>query len=398
MSATSAIIPASGLGRRLSRGTGKAFVPLLGKPLIVFTLYPFELSDSIDEIVLVVGKEDIPRAEQIIKDYEIKKVNRIVAGGKERQDSVWNGLRAISPDTELVVIHDGARPLVSAKIIEDSIKTAREYGAAIAAIPVTDTIKTSSDGRMVESTLDRSKLYAIQTPQTFKREIIIAAYEHAYAEGFYGTDDASLVERMGFPVALVAGSHENIKITTPTDIQIAEAIMSKKIPLHHVKVGYGYDVHQFKAGRKLFLGGVEFESEEGLLGHSDADVVLHAVMDAVLGAAGLGDIGKLFPDTDPKYKDIRSTKLLAEVMKITSEKGWIVGNIDVMLLAERPRISPRVAEMRSQIADGLGISPDQVNIKASTSEGLGFVGRGEGIACHAVATVYLSGNYGGISK
>ncbi|MDH7480824.1 MAG: 2-C-methyl-D-erythritol 4-phosphate cytidylyltransferase [Armatimonadota bacterium] len=399
MSEISAIIPASGLGRRLSRGISKAFVPLLGKPLIVFTLRPFELSPSVSEVILVVGEDDIPSAKQILKNYDIKKVKQVVAGGKERQDSVRNGLSSISPDAEIIVIHDGARPLVNSGIIEDSIKAAKDYGAAVAAVPVTDTIKTSTNGLLVESTLDRSKLYAVQTPQTFKREVITAAYERAYADGFYGTDDASLVERIGIPVVLVAGSQENIKVTTPTDLIIAEAILSKRIPCHfQTKVGYGYDVHQLKKGRKLYLGGVEFESEEGLIGHSDADVMLHAIMDAVLGAAGLGDIGKLFPNTDPKYKDIRSTTLLAEVGKLIANEGLAVGNVDVMLLAERPKISARIAEMRSEIAKWLGISPSQVNIKASTSEGLGFVGRGEGIACHAVATVYPSANHGGIPK
>jgi len=393
--ATSAIIPASGLGRRLGRGTGKAFVPLLGKPLIVFTLTPFELSQAVGEIILVVGEEDVTRAEQVLDDCEISKVKAVVAGGRERQDSVRNGLRAVSPDSEIIAIHDGARPLVSTEMIEASVGAARESGAAVAAMPVTDTIKTSQDRRTVESTLDRAGLYSAQTPQTFRREIIEAAYDRAYADGFYGTDDACLVERMGLPVALVPGSHENIKVTTPTDLLIAEAIMNRRISDFGFRisdlgprVGYGYDVHRFSEGRKLFLGGIEFEGEKGLLGHSDADVMLHAVMDAVLGAAGLGDIGKLFPDTDPAYKDIRSTKLLAEVRRILLEKGWAVGNVDVTLLAERPRIASRVPEMCDHIAEGLGIRPDQVSIKASTSEGLGFVGRGEGMACHTVAFVY----------
>jgi 2-C-methyl-D-erythritol 4-phosphate cytidylyltransferase/2-C-methyl-D-erythritol 2,4-cyclodiphosphate synthase len=397
LTATSAIIPASGLGKRLGRGTGKAFVPLLGRPLVVFTLSPFEISPAVNEIILVAGEQDIPQARQIIRDYDFRKVGDIVPGGPERQDSVRNGLRAVSPGMEIIAIHDGARPTVTPRIIEDSIRAAQKTGAAIAAMPVIDTIKASDGGRIVESTLDRSRLYSVQTPQTFKREVIEAAYERAYSDGFYGTDDACLVERMGLPVTLVEGSYENIKVTTPTDLIIVEAILSQQDMQYAVRdtkspprVGYGYDVHRFAPGRRLFLGGVEFEGEEGLLGHSDADVLLHAVMDAVLGAAGLGDIGTLFPDTDPKYKDIRSTQLLAEVGNLITEKGWKVGNVDVTLLAERPRIASRVPEMCEIIAQGLRIGPNQVSTKASTSEGLGFVGRGEGIACHAVILLSLS--------
>lgn len=398
MTVTSALIPASGPGKRLNSRTRKAFVPLLGRPLITHTLEQFERCPIVHDIVLVVSEQDVSLARTITDRFNFSKVRSIVQGGCERQDSVRNGLRAISSQTEIVVIHDGARPLVTQDIIESCFNAARETGAAIAAVPVIDTIKRSCDDQVVECTLDRTRLWNVQTPQAFKRDVIEHAYQQAYAEGFFGTDDASLVERIGLPVKLVRGSYENIKVTTPTDLVVAEAILTKRqagTSKEEVgmqpRIGYGYDVHRFAPGRKLFLGGVEFESEIGLLGHSDADVLLHALMDAILGAIGLGDIGRLFPDTDPAYKDIRSTDLLARVAKLVNENEWKIGNLDVMLLAERPRIAPRAPEMREVIAQHLGISPEQVSIKASTCEELGFVGKGEGIACHAVALVHRTG-------
>jgi len=373
-------------------------VPLLGKPLIAHTLREFEECPAISEIVLVVDKQDVSRARRLIRDFRFCKVRTITAGGPHRQDSVRNGLQSVAQEAEIIVIHDGARPLVGRRLIEASIKTANEAGAAIAAVRVIDTIKTSHDGRFVESTPDRDSLWSVQTPQTFKREVIETAYERAYADGFYGTDDASLVERIGLPVALIEGSYENIKVTTPTDMIVAETLLSRRLQDSNacssgsmVKVGYGYDVHGFAPERRLFLGGVEFAGEQGLKGHSDADVVLHAAMDALLGATGLGDIGRLFPNTDPAYKDIRSTELLKKVGRLLIEKGWKVGNLDIMVLAERPQIAPRAPEMCAVIADCLGASTEQISIKASTSEGLGFIGRGEGIACHAVALVSRTG-------
>ena len=395
MTGTSAIIPASGLGKRLSSDSDKAFTAIAGQPLSARTLAIFQECAEIDEVILVTRAAQVSRAKELACERGFTKVKAVTAGGEVRQDSVRNGLAEMSSDSEIVVIHDGARPLVTHEIITSSIEAARADGAAIAAVPVIDTIKTSHDGRFVASTLDREKLYAVQTPQTFARDVITSAYERAYADGYYGTDDASLVERLGLPVRIVQGSYENIKITTPTDITIAEAIMeSRQQPAASdqqrtaVRIGHGYDVHRFAPGRKLFLGGVEFPGEEGLLGHSDADVMLHAVADAVLGAAGAGDIGRLFPDTDPAYKDARSTVLLAEVAKIIAKLGWHVGNVDVTLIAERPRIAEYAAAMQANIAKALGIGVERVSVKASTAEGLGPIGEGLGIECHAVALLH----------
>jgi len=417
LAATSAVIPASGLGKRLNSETDKAFVPLAGQPLIAHALAVFQDCSEIEEIVLVVRAEQVGRAGELARERGFAKVKAVVPGGEARQDSVRSGLAEVSPGCDVIAVHDGARPLITREIIASSIDAARADGAAIAAVPVTDTIKSSLDGRFVRSTLDRERLYAVQTPQTFAREVIESAYERAYADRYFGTDDASLVERLGLPVRIVQGSYENIKVTTPTDIAIAEAIMRARAEGSRgqgiqglregaasdvvtspavcslqsavyglsARVGQGYDIHRFGPGRKLFLGGIEFPGEEGLLGHSDADVMLHAVADAVLGAAGAGDIGRLFPDTDPAYKDIRSTVLLARVAEVVVELGWRVGNVDVTLVAERPRIAKHAPAMQANIAEALRIAPEQVGVKASTAEGLGPIGEGLGIECYAVA-------------
>lgn len=394
MTGTSAIIPASGLGKRLGSDFDKAFVAVAGQPLIAHTLALFQDCPEVDEIILVIRTAQIVRAQELVRERGFTKVKAVTAGGEVRQDSVRNGLAKLSPGCEIVVIHDGARPLVTQEIIASSIKAALKDGAAIAAVPVIDTIKSSPDGQFVSSTLERKQLYAIQTPQTFARNVIESAYERAYADHYFGTDDASLVERLGMPVRIISGSYENVKITTPTDIIIAEAIMERsqksgvRSRKSEARVGHGYDVHRFAPGRKLFLGGIEFPGEEGLLGHSDADVMLHAVADAVLGAAGAGDIGRLFPDTDPAYKDARSAILLAKVAEVVAKLGWRVGNIDVTLIAEKPRIAKHAPTMQENIAAALGISPEQVSVKASTAEGMGPIGEGIGIECHAVALLH----------
>ncbi len=388
---TSAVIPASGLGKRLGKGQGKAFVSIAGRPLIAYTISAFQDCPAVDEIILVALADQIADLEALAKEYSFTKVTAVVPGGDVRQDSVLNGISAVSPTSAIIAVHDGARPFVTPAIIASSIDAARADGAAIVAVPVIDTIKTSLDGCTVDYTPEREKLYSVQTPQTFKRDIIECAYKRACVDGFVGTDDASLVERLGVPVRIVRGSYENIKVTTPIDIAIAEAIMSsrKTAELQSTpRVGHGYDIHRFALGRKLFLGGVEFPGEEGLLGHSDADVLLHAVADAILGAASAGDIGRHFPDTDPAYKDANSLMLLARAGEVVGELGWQVGNVDVTLIAERPKIAKHAPVMQENIGRALGIDPACVGVKATTAEGLGPIGEGLGIECHAVALLY----------
>lgn len=387
MIATSAIIPASGRGRRLGKPYNKVFLPLAGVPMLARTLAVFQACEAVEEIVLLVNEDEIRRASDLVSDHRFSKVAAIAPGGDSRQDSVRNGLSCLSRSAEIVAIHDAARPLVTPEIIVSSIEAARECGAAVAAVSAVDTIKSSGDGRFVTETLDRARLYAVQTPQTFDRLLIESAYERAFADDYLGTDDASLVERIGRQVAIVEGSCENIKVTSPPDIATAEAVLEARGEGVHagMRVGHGCDVHRFAPDRKLFLGGVAFPGEDGLLGHSDADVLIHAVMDAILGAAGMPDIGRLFPDTDASYEGIRSTELLRCVADRVADAGWRVGNVDATLIAERPRIAARVDDMRRAVAEALGIPPSQVGIKATTSEGLGRIGEGLGIECHAVA-------------
>jgi 2-C-methyl-D-erythritol 4-phosphate cytidylyltransferase/2-C-methyl-D-erythritol 2,4-cyclodiphosphate synthase len=391
LTATSAIIPASGLGRRLSDSlTGKAFVDLAGRPLISYTIATFQHHPDIDDIVIVAREVDVKAIEDLVKREGFSKVHAIVVGGEQRQDSVRNGLRAVSISSDVIAIHDGARPLVDEAIISRCIDGARQAGAVIAAVPVIDTIKSSPDGKVVHDTPDRRNLYAVQTPQAFNAALIRSAHERAHAEGFVGTDDASLVERLGAPVGLVMGSYRNVKVTTPSDIKFAEAMIVQEREKsgesrRGIRVGHGYDIHRFAPGRELYLGGVLFAGEEGLLGHSDADVLLHAVSDALLGAAGAGDIGKHFPDTDESYRGAKSTDLLRRVGEVISELGWRIVNVDVTLIAQRPKVAKRVPEMCERIAESLCISADQVSVKATTAEGLGAIGEGLGIECHAVA-------------
>lgn len=391
MTVTSAIIPASGQGKRLGSDSDKAFIDICGVPLIIRTLSPFQHSNDISEIVVVVRESQIPLCQELVEKYGITKVARIVAGGDLRQDSVRNGIAALSDTCDIVAIHDAARPFVTSDLIGRCISAADEDGAAIAAVPVIDTIKVSDDGKFVDCTLDRSVLYAVQTPQTFRTEIINRAYQSAYSDGFYGTDDASLAERIGIKIRIVSGSYENIKITTPNDLLTAEHLIqrtkSNSTPGAVAHIGHGYDIHQFAEGRRLVIGGVEFPSDIGLLGHSDADVLLHAISDAILGAAGAGDIGKHFPDTDPIFKDANSLVLLARVGEIVNALGWHVENIDATLIAEKPKIAGHTHEMRRNIGQALNISPDCISIKATTAEGLGDIGRGLGIECHAVAII-----------
>lgn len=382
MAKTSAIIAAAGRGERFGRGINKVLCEIAGKPIIAHTLDPFEDCKAIDEIIIVTGESDIEAVGEIVGRFNFRKVKSIVPGGGHRQDSVKNGLEYVTGG--IVAIHDAARPFVTPQLIEACVEEACRAGACVAAVPVVDTIKAASSEGEIERTVDRQNLYAIQTPQTFRTELIRRAYEDAYTAGFYATDDAALVERIGGRVKIVQGSYENIKITTPSDVKIASARLGGN---EISRTGIGYDVHAFADGRKLVLGGVEIPFQMGLAGHSDADVLVHAIMDALLGAAALGDIGRHFPDSDARYRDISSLKLLEQVKELLGAHGWRVVNVDAVVICERPKIAPYTPEMTRLIAECLAISPTLVNIKGTTTEGLGFTGRGEGIAAQAVAVL-----------
>jgi 2-C-methyl-D-erythritol 2,4-cyclodiphosphate synthase len=290
---------------------------------------------------------------------------------------------ALDDDVELVLIHDAVRPLVSIKIIEDVIEAARQYGAAIAAVPVKDTLKRVENETVVD-TLDRASLWQAQTPQVFDRSWLAEALTAARQEGMLATDEAALVERCGHPVRVVHGAADNLKITSPEDLLLAESLTGYDAMDSRMRVGIGYDVHALVSGRKLMLGGLEIPHELGLDGYSDADVIIHALCDALLGAAGLPDIGSNFPDTDPKWAGVSSLDLLRRVGEKIKKAGFDFVNADLTLMAERPKIREHVPEMARLMAEALSTEPDQVNIKGTTTEGLGLVGREEGMAAWAV--------------
>ncbi|MBZ4664931.1 2-C-methyl-D-erythritol 4-phosphate cytidylyltransferase [Mahella sp.] len=392
---TAAIIVAAGKSQRMN-GVDKQFLRLCGKPVIAYVLDAFLSCKDINSIVLVVPDGSISVYRNWLNEcYGFYGDIVVTAGGPERQYSVLNGLKALNnEDPDIVVIHDGARPMVTPKLIEDSIEAASKFGAAVAAVPVKDTIKQSDGQHFVERTLSRETLWSIQTPQSFRYDIIMRAHTLAIEQGYLGTDDAVLAERAGYRVKLFMGGYENIKITTPDDVPVAEALLrcdrtySADNTVYSYRTGTGYDVHRLVEDRPLILGGVSIPFEKGLLGHSDADVLIHAIIDALLGAAALGDIGRHFPDTDDSYKDISSIRLLREVNSLLESSGYTIGNIDATIIAEAPKLTPYIWSMRRCIASGLGLGIGQVSIKATTTEGLGFAGRQEGIAAHATAAIF----------
>ncbi len=375
-----ALIAAAGFGRRMDSDINKQFIKIGRETVIEKTLGVFQRHRQIERICLAVQEKDIEYSMGFLHDYP--KLMKPVAGGVKRQDTVWNALSFMnaSEKPDIVLIHDGARPYVTENIISRVIEGACLFGAAIPGVSVKDTIKTADEG-IVERTLNRRSLYSVQTPQGFDFDLVFDAYKAAKKEDFYATDDAALVERAGGKVHLVDGEYGNIKITTKEDLPV----------ICCWRCGTGFDVHAFDPERKLVLGGVTVPFEKGLLGHSDADVLIHAVIDALLGASGQGDIGRHFPDTDASLKDASSLHLLSRVAAIIRRKGYQIGNIDVVVIAQNPKIAPFTEQMKLNIGDALEIESVKINIKGSTTEGLGFCGREEGIAAMASCMIYKSG-------
>ncbi len=389
-----AIVLAAGQGKRMQAGQNKQFLTLQGKPLIIHTLFIFHQDSACQAIKLVVNPREEKIIQELVDQYQLGDKIEIVHGGKERQDSVYEGLRACEGEGDVVLIHDGARPFVQHENLLKLTEQAVQSGAALLAVPVTDTIKSYQEGSLV--TLDRKHLWAAQTPQAFRFSVIKDAHETAKQEGYYGTDDTSLVERLNQKVEVVAGSYDNIKLTTPEDMEKAHAILKergneqKKERGSMFRIGQGFDVHQFAEDRPCIIGGIEIPYEKGLLGHSDADVLLHTVADACLGAIGEGDIGKHFPDTDPSFKDADSQELLRHVWNIVREQGYSLGNMDCTVIAQAPKMAPYIEDIRNNIARILEVEPSQINVKATTTEKLGFPGRKEGIAAQAVVLLQRS--------
>lgn len=326
--------------------------------------------------------------ERCVREYGAEKAVAVVAGGETRQRSVFAGVAAAPEEDGYLAVHDGARPLIRPEEIDACVREAFRTGASALGVPLKDTVKRIDSSGRVVSTPQREGLWAVQTPQVFERGLYLRSLERAVREGADYTDDCQLVERAGAAVHLCRGSYENLKLTTAEDVPAAEAILRfRGKGGKHMRIGQGYDVHRLVQGRRLVLGGVEIPFGAGLLGHSDADVLVHAVMDALLGAAALGDIGALFPDGDPAFRDADSLGLLGAVCARLRENGYRIVNVDSTVVAQAPRLAPHIPAMRKNIADACGVPVPCVSVKATTEERLGFTGTGQGIAARAVCLI-----------
>lgn len=378
------IIPAAGIGSRLGAEIPKQFLSIGGKPLLVHTCEQFMSLKEISALVVVAHPDHAAQTQKTLLDHipeQFHKKFSFAVGGKLRQDSVFAGLQALGKDVTLVLVHDAARPFIDHQTICRTIRGADTLGAVIAAVPVKDTLKQVDDDTLIKTTVDRSRLWQAQTPQAARRHLLLRAFEHAETTGFVGTDEASLLEHAGIEVHVVQGDEKNIKITHPGDVDIAEKFMQKQQPM---KIGHGYDAHRLVENRDLILGGVTIAYHLGLDGHSDADVVCHALSDALLGAMGAGDIGRHFPDSDPQYKGISSIFLLEHVAALAEKGNLVLSNADITIVCQQPKLAPHLGAMQNNLAQACRVDPAAINIKATTTEKMGFAGRSEGIATHAV--------------
>jgi 2-C-methyl-D-erythritol 4-phosphate cytidylyltransferase/2-C-methyl-D-erythritol 2,4-cyclodiphosphate synthase len=385
-----ALIVAAGRGTRAAgQGAGpKQYAAIGGKAVLSHAIRAFADHPAIDEVKVVIHADDAQLYAAAASDSGSGKLSEPAIGGASRQISVLNGLEALaSSSPDLVLIHDAARPFVSARTISNVIAALGEHPAALAALSVTDTLKRVSDIGVITETVPRAGLWRAQTPQGFHFAPILAAHRKAGGPGIDTfTDDAAIAEWAGLDVAVVEDSIGNVKITTAEDLELADRqLMSAREP----RTGTGFDVHRFCEGDHVWLGGIKIPHTHKLEGHSDADVVLHALTDALLGAIGDGDIGQHFPPSDPKWKGAASRLFLEDAVRRVRERGGTIGNVDITVLAEAPRVGPHRPAMQSLIGDVLGLPPDRVGIKATTTEGMGFTGRREGIAAMATATVFV---------
>lgn len=371
-----AVLVAAGSSTRM--GFDKLLYEIEGTPVFRLALQKLDEHPGIDELVVVAG-QNMCQVQKLLAAAPPQKPLRVVGGGATRTHSVAAGVAAVSPHVGVVAIHDAARPFVSGAVITRTLQAALHTGAAAPCVPVKDTIKQKR-GNYVQATPPRGGLCAVQTPQIFNKEAFENALQHI-GESEYATltDDCMVMERAGKPVQLVEGDMDNCKITTPHDL------CGPPAPAPLPRIGHGYDVHRLAQGRPLIIGGVNIPYSEGLLGHSDADVLLHAVADALLGAAALGDIGAHFPDTDARFAGANSLTLLQQVVLLVRAAGYRPANIDATLLCQAPKLAPHIPAMRRNIAQALAAQEGDVSVKATTEEGLGFTGLGQGIAAHCVA-------------
>lgn len=369
-----AIIAAAGSSARF--GADKLMEKLGSETVLEKSIAAFEQNSAVNDIIVVTSEEHIP----YVKKLPFQKIRFVVKGGDTRAASVRNGMRYVR-ESDYVMIHDGARPLVTQELIDRVVTAAFEYGAAAPFVPLKDSIKIMN-GDFVRETVNRGSAMAVQTPQMFPAEKYAEALRNSTGEE---TDDCEIAEKAGIVIAKAEGDYDNIKITTREDIVAAKGLLGYS----QYRVGQGYDVHRLERGETLILCGVKIPFEMGLVGHSDADVAIHAAADAVLGAAGLRDIGYHFPDSDPEYLGANSMELFRRCCEMASEKGYTVGNIDITIVAQQPKLAGYIDTMRANVAEAAGVSAEFVNVKATTEEGLGFTGEYRGISAHAVAMLVL---------
>ncbi len=380
-----AVILAAGSGVRARQGMNKMLKEVKGETPLDMTLSRFRRVDRIDRVIVTCKEDEKEEITSIAKMYYPDPM--IVIGGPTRQESVYNALKVIDDMEAVVLIHDGARSFVSENLINDCIDTTLEYGNGVAGHISTDTVKRVNESGHFIETLNRDEICLTETPQSFIVKDILKAHEQARKDGYTGTDDASLLERLGIPVRMVVSQENNKKLTFKKDFDELEC--SDIDLLNRIRVGQGYDLHLLKEGRRLVIGGIEIPFEKGLLGHSDADVLLHAITDAILGAAGLGDIGGHFPDTDEKYRDADSALLLSQVKDEVYKKGYRIINLDMTLFLEKPKMRDYRERIVDRIADILEIDKKTINLKAKTMEGTGAIGKGEAIGASATCLMRM---------
>ncbi|HLL27642.1 MAG TPA: bifunctional 2-C-methyl-D-erythritol 4-phosphate cytidylyltransferase/2-C-methyl-D-erythritol 2,4-cyclodiphosphate synthase [Xanthobacteraceae bacterium] len=381
-----AIVVAAGRGERAGGARPKQYQNLLGEPVLARALRTFALHPAIDAVQAVIDLSEADSYRNAIGD--LPKCLAPVAGGATRQRSVRAGLEAIAKlKPSIVLVHDAARPLASVALVDRALAAAAASGAAIPVVALSDTIKRVDRAGDVVATLDRNELRAVQTPQAFSFDLLIAAHRRASAAGLDNfTDDAALAEWAGIPVTTFAGEAGNLKLTTADDFARAEAMVGA---LTDVRTGTGFDVHAFGPGKHVMLGGVAIPHDKGVIGHSDADVLLHALTDAVLGALGEADIGHHFPPSQEKWRGAASDQFLAFAAAKVRARGGLIAHLDATVLSESPKLAPHRDAVRARIAAITGIEISRVSVKATTTEGLGFIGRKEGIAAMATATIRL---------
>lgn len=387
MGIVAAVIVAAGRGQRAGGDIPKQYRILLGEPALRRTLTAFSGHPQVDVLQPVIHPTDEPLFRGA--SLGIDKLSEPVRGGATRQISVFAGLQALeSRAPDLVLIHDAARPFLSGRLISNAIEAGKDYGAAVPGIAIADTVKSIDDDAIISETLDRSRLRMVQTPQVFAFALVLDAHRRAAAAGRDDfTDDAALVEWAGQRVRVFEGEAGNVKLTTNDDFARAELLGGAA--LADVRTGSGFDVHAFADGDHVMLGGIRIPHSRAVTGHSDADVVLHALVDAILGALAEGDIGQHFPPSDPQWRGVSSDRFLMFACERVRARGGVIGNLDVTVVCESPRVAPHRDAMRARIATIAGIAADRVAVKATTSEKMGFTGRGEGIVAMATATLRL---------